>query len=123
MDLFFDASVLPLPEVGHITAAFLQEKLHGTPARREASVKLIPRLVCNDGFSLSVQASEIHSSLPQRRVGPYSHVECACPSEPVQELMPFLMQEEGISPEQSVYVRVPIEIVQSILNSHGGLRA
>lgn len=33
MDLFFDASVLPLPEVGHITAAFLQEKLHGTPAR------------------------------------------------------------------------------------------
>lgn len=121
MDLF--DTQLSLPIVSRTSPALLQSMLHGSPARRSANVKLIPRMVCMDGFSLSVQASEIHGCVPQRRDGPYSHVECACPSEPVPALMPYLLPEEGVSPVQSVYRRVPVEVLQLVLGSHGGLRA
>lgn len=120
MDLF--KTRLALPTMSRTRSALLQARLHGSPIRRSAQLKLIPRMICMDGFSLSVQASEIHGCLPQRRDGPYSHVECACPSEAVPALMPYILEEEGVSPVQSVYRRVPVDLVQAVLNSHGGLR-
>lgn len=122
MDLFVGTGDLRLPAMPCNSASLLQAKLHGSPIRRSAEIKLIPRFICMDGFSISIQASEIHRSVPQRRDGPYSHVECAYPSSPVQALIPFLLEEAGVSLEQSVYHRVPVEIVQYILNSHGGMR-
>ncbi|MGZ3218391.1 hypothetical protein [Paracoccus sp. T5] len=120
MDLF--NTRLALPTMCRTSSALLQSRLHGSPIRRSAQVKLLPRMICMDGFSLSVQASETHGCKPQRRDGPYSHVECACPSEPVPALMPYLLEEEGVSPVQSVYRCVPVEVVQAVLTSHGGLR-
>lgn len=34
------------------------------------------RIVCADGFSVSVQASRTHYSMPRDNDGPYTHVEC-----------------------------------------------
>lgn len=123
MNLFSARVDADLPCMGRISAELLQERLHGSPLRRSADVKLLPCLNCTDGFSLSFQASEIHSSQPKRRDGPYSHVECACPSKTVPLLMPSTLRKDGIPPEQPVYRNVPIAIVHSILNAHGGLRA
>ena len=52
-------------------------------------LKTRPRIFCNDGFSLSVQASRDHYSIPRNNEGPYTHVEVGFPSESDALLTPF----------------------------------
>ena len=40
----------------------------------------IPEIVCKDGTTLSVQASEFHYCTPRDNKGPYTHVEIGFPS-------------------------------------------
>jgi len=99
----------------------LQSLLHGPDFIRRAQIKALPRLVCSDGFTISVQASDFHRCEPMNVTGPYSSVECAFPSRKTDKLMPYICEEEGIEPEQSCYHFVPVEIVVTIINDHGGL--
>lgn len=55
MDLF--NTRLALPTMCRTSSALLQSRLHGSPIRRSGQVKLLPRMTCMDGFSLSVQAA------------------------------------------------------------------
>lgn len=75
-----------------------------------------PRIFCNDGFSISVQASEFHYCEPRKLTssGEYKSVECGYPSKDVSELHPY---EEGIG----VAENVPLDLVDSILEQHGGI--
>ena len=104
-----------------VTLDKLQRLLRGAESHRSARMKVIPRLHCADGLTLSVQASDFHGCEPKNLTGPYSAVECALPSQKVNDLMPYLIPEEGISPEQGIYPFVPVSLVAKIINDHGGL--
>ena len=99
----------------------IQGFLRGAEHHRRSRIKVLPRLVCADGFSLSVQASQIHGCDPRNETGPYSTVECGALSETVADLAPFLMPEDGILPKNGIYPHVPVRLVVKIVNDHGGL--
>ena len=80
----------------------------------------MPKLICMDGFSISVQASRLHYCIPRDDTGPYTHVECGYPSEEVQELLEYKDSPDD-PPTRTVYAYVPIQLVCDIINSHGGL--
>ena len=78
-----------------------------------------PPIVCEDGFTISVQASEIHMSKPfQTGAEHYTHVEVGYPSQHEETLEPY-RNREGVP----VYWYVPIEVVEEIVQSHGGILA
>jgi len=81
----------------------------------------IPKLTCNDGFQLSVQASKYHYCEPREDALPfYSLVEVGYPSEEEPLLMPYV--EEKSNPLQTVYGYVPSEVVAEVITKHGGLK-
>lgn len=81
--------------------------------------KALPRLLCDDGWSISVQAGVFSYSIPRSQTGPYTSVECGFPSEMDEHLQPFA--EDPNDPTGTVYPYVPIEIVINALAAHGGV--
>lgn len=82
-----------------------------------------PRIVCNDGFSLSVQANEYMYCLPRDNEGPYTHVEVGFPSEiphPWEEWERYAETEQY--PTESVYGYVPVDLVIGLIEYHGGIK-
>lgn len=81
-----------------------------------------PRLYCNDGYSISVQASGFHYCKPRLNgIHDYESVELGYPSE-VDELIKEYA-EDDLDYTETVYGYVPIEIVEEIINKHGGIKA
>ena len=110
--------------------------------------KVRPRIVCQDGYSLSVQASENHYCQPrytqwQNEDGwqvingnywlssdaprtfetdhftPYESVELGFPSEPDELINDFAEGEEYTN---TVYGHVPVDIVEKLIEKHGGFK-
>jgi hypothetical protein len=79
-----------------------------------------PRIVCMDGTSLSVQASEMTYCSPRENYGPYYKVEVGFPSRRFEELMPYIDGADG-DPTATVYGYVPIEVVENIIEQCGGI--
>lgn len=82
-----------------------------------------PRIVCRDGFSISVQARESAYCEPRQDVGPYTKVECGYPSSvPLSERLKEFA-ELAITDDytDTVYPYVSVEIVQEELDLHGGI--
>lgn len=90
-----------------------------------------PRIVCADGFSISVQARESSYCTP-RCDDPgttYTHVECGFPSSaPVtEELKMYAEALHGCENESdcdftnTVYGYVPVKTVQAEFQEHGGI--
>jgi len=78
-------------------------------------------IVCADGFSMSVQASETHYCTPKDNKGPYTSVEVGFPSASDDDLLPYMERLDGeISPEGAVYGYVPVEVVHKVIENHGG---
>lgn len=80
----------------------------------------MPRIVCIDGFDLSVQVGSAMYCTPRTDTGPWSHVEVGYPSAPEPALMEYA--EEPDRPTSTVYGWVPVELVESIIERHGGAR-
>ena len=81
----------------------------------------IPRIVCKDRVTLSVQASRAHYSYPASNIGPYSAVEIGYPSmHPGEAIMEYC--EDCDDPTGTVYAYVPIGLVVDFINEHGGSR-
>lgn len=81
---------------------------------------LIPRIVCADGFSLSVQASYAHYSTPRENdKTTYIKVEVGFPSAREESLMPYAEDKED--PTGTIYAFVPTQIVAAIITDHGGV--
>lgn len=75
---------------------------------------------CKDGFEVSIQASGSHYCLPRDGNGIYTHVELGFPS----EYMGDEFQEYAEDPEKptdTVYSCVPLEMIDRLIESHGGL--
>lgn len=74
---------------------------------------------CADGLELSVQASCTHYCTPRDSVGPWVAVEVGFPSERVEELMEYA--ENPNEPTDTVYGWVPVEVVEAVIEKHGGI--
>ena len=77
------------------------------------------RIECEDGFNISVQASEYMYCEPRINKGwPYSEVELGFPSKN-DDLIDDYAEEPGTI--ETVYPYVPIEIVNQLIEKHGGI--
>lgn len=79
-----------------------------------------PRIECKDGFSVSVQANEYCYCTPREDFGPYSTVELGYPNQPLPESFnPYCENIE--EPLDTVYGYVPVDLVNALIESHGGI--
>jgi hypothetical protein len=78
------------------------------------------RIVCKDGFEMSVQANETAYCDPRiDDAGRYKEVEVGYPNELEPMLMPWAENEEN--PLGTVYGYVPAERISLICAKHGGI--
>ena len=88
--------------------------------------KYFERVVCADGFSVSVQATQFNYCTPRDNAGPWSSVECGFPTskDPILEKWAEdpeaeICKESGLV--QTVYGWVPSKVILEIIESHGGM--
>jgi len=79
------------------------------------------RITCKDGFSISVQGgTSFHYCSPREHVNIYNLVELGYPSEE-EELINEYAEEKG-SLTNTVYGGVPIELIEKVVEKHGGIK-
>ena len=85
----------------------------------------LPKIICSDGFTMSVQVGYSLYSTPKKIAKRYSAVEIGYPSEPEElikeyaEFAPF--DEDTADYTDTVYPYVPVKIVDKVLKKHGGI--
>jgi len=85
-------------------------------------IQIRPRIICSDGFSVSIQASSSHYCIPRNNTGPYTHFELGFPSEIVDEWIPYCEgHSESEDPREKVYPRVPIHLIVNELKLRGNV--
>jgi len=103
---------------------------HLDPTKRDSyeadgEKKIMPvinaRVICADGFSMSVQASNGHYCSPRDNTGPWQMVEVGYPSERVESFMPYVDGNPEGAEWETVYGYVPVEIVVDAIVQHGGV--
>lgn len=81
--------------------------------------EITKRLVCKDGFSISVQANEFSYCEPRdNKAWPYESVELGFPSD-LDSLIDEFAEEPGTT--RTVFGYVPIDIVNQLIEKHGGI--
>lgn len=80
-----------------------------------------PRVICEDGLSMSIQAGLQQYSTPSEDADVYSHVEIGYPSMLVDEILEYA--EDKYEPLNTYYHNVPVEIVDKVIQCHGGIVA
>lgn len=80
---------------------------------------VLPKIVCRDGATISVQASKYHYCTPRSNQGPYTHVEVGFPSNPPEKWLQYA--EEPHKPDDTIYAYVPLLDVQLYIAAHGGV--
>lgn len=94
---------------------FLKENYSEYHGRSES----VKRAECRDGFSISIQAGFYMYSMPRRdKAWPYTKVELGYPSE-LDPLIDIYAEESGTT--ETVYVYVPIKVVNKLIKKHGGI--
>ena len=82
--------------------------------------KKCEKVVCADGFTMSVQASVWNYCRPQvNAASKYESVEVGFPSVEESMLMPWV--EDSSDPTGTVYAYVPVESVTNVRVKHGGM--
>jgi hypothetical protein len=82
--------------------------------------KIRPRLICKDGYSISVQASWGHYCSPRfDDVNEYKTVELGFPN--MKDVLIMAYAEEPDYPTETVYAYVPVELVNELIEKHGGI--
>jgi hypothetical protein len=79
-----------------------------------------PRVKCADGFTVSVQAGRGMYSLPAADADSYTHVELGNPSMVDYEIMTY-SESATWGGQGGVYAGVPVEVVDAVLDKHGGI--
>lgn len=83
---------------------------------------MMPRIICEDGTTVSIQASALHYAHPRTDYGPYKAVEVGFPSaEPPLAWEKYA--EDWGDPTGTVYGYIPLELVSFYIASHGGINA
>ena len=93
-------------------------EIHPTLPEHRTGIK--KEITCEDGFTMSVQASRYHYSLPREDEGPHHAFEIGFPSEPEELIIRFA--EDASSPTETVYGYVPAEVVDAVIAKHGGIK-
>lgn len=84
--------------------------------------KRCQRVVCADGFSMSVQAGRANYSTPRSATGPYTTVEVAFPTSPDYLLEPYFDGDSNTEDAtKGVYAWVPVQVVTTVIAKHGGM--
>lgn len=79
-----------------------------------------PRIVCNDGFNMSVQCSSGNYCSPREDNEQfYTSAEIGFPSKKEDLIMEYA--EENENPTSTVYGWVPSLIVDNVIEKHGGI--
>lgn len=79
-----------------------------------------PRIECNDGFSMSVQAGYSLYCNPRVSGSPaYYSVEIGYPSDKEYLIMKYAEDEENLT--DTVYGYVPINLVEEVIEKHKGM--
>ena len=95
----------------------LQDFIKKTNAKKEYNVR--PQIVCNDGFAMSVQASSFHYCVPRKdNAEQYTGLEIGYPSQEEPLLFEFAKDTDYT---QTVYGCVHAEIIQAVIDKHGGI--
>lgn len=81
-----------------------------------------PRIICNDGFSMSVQAGYGLYSSPRCNLadGNYESVEIGFPNEEEELIKSYAENEENYT--GTVYPYVPVKLVEEVIEKHGGIK-
>jgi len=87
----------------------------------KASIHLVrKRIVCNDGFSISVQGGTIfHYCKPRVNANVYLQVECGFPSEAESLLNRYAEDTSNLT--DTVYPYVPIHLIERVILKHKGI--
>jgi hypothetical protein len=81
-------------------------------------------ITCNDGTTLSVQASETHYCQPRSDIGPYLSVEIGFPSVAPRGRLLEHIDGGDIDPTDTVYGYVPWDVVREyIFDEHDGIES
>ena len=94
---------------------------HLDPTKRDLGGNILdisPRITCNDGFSVSVQAGRANYCSPRDNAGDWNKFELGYPSEADDLIQEYA--EEPNNPTQTVYGWVPMNVVVALLEKHGG---
>lgn len=102
-------------------AATTEEEDPPVHLRVASMLRLRPLIECADGLTLSVQASAYHYCTPRDNGGRWYSVEVGFPSLPLEELREWADDPDALT--ATVYANVPIEVVERIVNEHGGIIA
>lgn len=79
----------------------------------------LPPIVCEDGFTMSVQVGESVYSTPRSSRGPWTSVEIGYPSR-VEPIIWEYAETPGAWTE-TVYPYTPVRVVAAVIEVHGGL--
>jgi len=96
-----------------------QRDLNDRRVLEDYAFPLAKRIACKDGFSLSVQATHGAYCSPRRNVAQWYEVEVGYPSDKPELIMDYAEQPEN--PTETVYGYVPIELVEELIELHGGM--
>ena len=79
-----------------------------------------PHIFCADGFEMSVQAGAGLYCEPRMNLesGEYAACEVGYPSQKEELLMPYI--EDSTEPTKAVYPYVPVEVIEQVIEKHGG---
>ena len=83
----------------------------------------IPQIECNDGFHISVQASEFAYCMPRVTADvEYDKFECGYPSAAVPELAEWKDGDVDTDDTDTVYGYVPVAVIVALVEKHGGIK-
>jgi len=83
-------------------------------------IKRNKKIVCKDGFTMSVQANQDAYCSPRiNEADKYTQVEVGFPSQ--REELIIEWAEDQARPTDTVYGYVPIHVVNSVIAKHGGM--
>lgn len=90
--------------------------------RIKRSVRMTPvdKILCRDGFTVSVQAGDYIYCTPRDESGTWTAVEIGFPSERLPDCFEQYADDPNPSNLSSVWGYVPIEMVVRLINDHGG---
>ena len=89
-----------------------------------ATSSRLPHIICEDGFSMSVQVGYSLYSTPKKIAKRYSAVEIGFPSEHeplIEEWAETIFEDGSIDYTDTVYPYVPVAVVDKVLKKHGGI--
>jgi len=78
-----------------------------------------PKVICNDGFEMSVQAGQSLYSEPRDVADSYEEAEVGFPSTEETLLTSYAEDEENLC--DTVYGYVPCSIIDQVIEKHGGI--